>query len=88
MADYQVTCIRRDGSDQDRRIDALGGPDWFDSIDNVIEFIRTGAHRFWTTAGGQPVWVVVRQHPTSRRLYLATESDGYPPNNLLSLPEC
>ena len=88
MSDYQVTCIRRDGADTDRRIDRLGGPSWNDTIDNVIAFIQSGAHRFWTSVNGVSVWVVVRQHPTSRRYYLATESDGYPPNNLLSLPEC
>jgi hypothetical protein len=88
MADYQVTCIRRDGSDLDRRIDRLGGPGWNDTIDNVIHFIQSGAHRFWTSANGVSVWVEVRRHPTSGRLYLATQNDGYPPNNLLSLPEC
>lgn len=88
MSDYQVTCIRRDGSDIDRRIDRLGGPGWNDTIDNVIRFIQSGAHRFWTSVNGVSVWVRVRQHPTSGRLYLATENDGYPPNNLLSLPEC
>ncbi|WP_081689201.1 DUF3892 domain-containing protein [Inquilinus limosus] len=88
MADYQVTCIRRDRSDADRRIDRLGGPGWNDTIDRVIAFIKAGTHRFWTTANGQNVWVVVRQHPTSGRDYLATQNDGYPPNNLLSLPEC
>lgn len=88
MADYQVTCIRRDGSDMDRRIDRLGGSDWNDSIDNVIDWIQSGAHRFWTSVNGVSVWSEVRQHPVSRRLYLATQSDGYPPNNLLSLPEC
>jgi Protein of unknown function (DUF3892) len=88
MADYQVTCIRRDGSDADRRIDRLGGQGWNDTIDIVIGFIQSGAHRFWTSVNGVSAWVVVRGHPTSGRLYLATESDGYPPNNLLSLPEC
>jgi len=88
MADYQVTCIRRDGTDADRRIDRLGGPGWNDTIDNVINAIQTRTHQFWTTAGGKSVWVVVRKHPQSGRLYLATENDGYPPNNLLSLPEC
>ena len=88
MADYQVTSIRRDGRDLDRRIDRLGGPAFNDTIDNVIRFIRSGDHKFWTTAGGKSVWVVVRQHPTSGRHYLATENDGFPPNNLLSLPEC
>lgn len=88
MADYRVTCIRRDGTDQDRRIDALGGPEFHDTIDNVIRFIQAGTHRFWTSVNGASVWIVVRRHPTSGLLYLATENDGYPPNNLLSLPEC
>ncbi len=94
MADYQVTCIRRDGKDADRRIDRLGGPKpdgtgaWNDTIDRVIAFIEAKTHNFWTTAGGKSVWVVVRVHPTSRRKYLATEPDNYPQNNLLSLPEC
>lgn len=93
MADYQVKCIRRDGRDIDRRIDRLGGiaPDgatWNDTIDNVVQFIRNQQHRFWTSVNGKSVWVVVRVHPTSGRYYLATENDGYPPNNLLSLPEC
>ena len=88
MADYQVTCIRRDGNDADRRIDRLGGAGWNDTIDNVIRFIQSGGHRFWTSVNGVSVWIEVRQHPTSRRLYLATQNDGYPPNNLLSLPEC
>lgn len=88
MSDYQVTCVRRDGADTDRRIDRLGGPGWNDTIDNVIAFIQSGTHRFWTSVNGASVWVVLRQHPVSRRYYLATESDAYPPNNLLSLPEC
>ncbi|MCO4092865.1 MAG: DUF3892 domain-containing protein [Sphingorhabdus sp.] len=92
MSTYQITCIRRDGRDADRRIDRLGGirPDgggWNDTIDAVIQSIETG-HRFWTTALGKAVWVEVRRHPVSGRKYLATENDGFPPNNLLSLPEC
>jgi len=88
MADYQVTCIRRDGRDADRRIDRLGGSGWNDTIDNVIRFIQSGAHSFWTMAGGRRAQVAVKRHPVSGRLYLATEPDKYPNNNLLSLPEC
>ncbi len=40
MTDYRVTCVTPDGADADRRIDRLGGPDWNDSIDNVIRFVR------------------------------------------------
>ena len=87
MADYQVTCIGRDGSDQDRRIDRLGGPGWNDTIDNVISAIKAG-HTFWTYVGGRQIGVVIKRHPVSGREYLATVPDGFPPNNLLSLPEC
>ncbi|MEC5292950.1 DUF3892 domain-containing protein [Aurantimonas sp. C2-6-R+9] len=88
MADYRVTCITPDSNDADRRIDRLGGPDWNDSIDNVIGFIQRGQHRFWTSAAGKSVWVIVKQHPTSGRYYLTTKGDGFPPNNLLNLPRC
>lgn len=94
MADVQVDCIQRDGPDSDYRIDRLGGPQptgqgrWNEPIDKVIQYIQTGQHRFWTSVAGQSVWIVVRQHPRSGRLYLATENDGFPPNNLLSLREC
>lgn len=92
MTTYQVKCIRRDGRDTDRRIDRLGGVDsngrvWNDTIDAVIQAIEQG-FRFWTTAHGRVVTVEVRRHPTSGRKFLATENDGFPPNNLLSLPEC
>ncbi len=94
MADVRIDCITRDGPDADFRIDKLGGPQptgegrWKMSLDKVIESIQTGQHRYWTHVGGKSAWVVVRKHPQSKRLYLATEADGYPPNNLLMLPEC
>lgn len=87
MATYQVTCTKKDGADADRRIDALAGPGWRGTIDEVIGWIDQG-HKFWTTADGKSVWVIVQTHPTSRRRYLTTEGDGFPPNNLLKLPDC
>lgn len=94
MTEYRVTCITRDGPDADWRIDRLGGPKpeggghWNDTIDRVISFIEAGTHQFWTMEGGKAVWIRVRVHPTSGRKYLATQNDSFPPNNLLSLPEC
>lgn len=85
--DYQVTCIRRDGRDQDRRIDRLGGPQFNDTIDAVIAAIRQG-HTFWTSVNGYRAEVVIKTHPQSWRPYLATAADNYPHNNLLNLPEC
>lgn len=89
MGDYRITAIRPDGSDRDRRIDAVQidfGNIY--PIDTVIDWINSRVHRFWVSVNGVSVWVEVRRHPTSNREYLATLNDGYPPNNLLSLPRC
>ena len=92
MANFQVTCVRRDGADPDRRIDGIGGHDgqkqWYLAIDEAIRWIETRKAGFWVRANGESVWVIVKVHPTSNRKYLTTEADGFPPNNLLSLPEC
>lgn len=87
MADLQITCITPDASDADRRIDAVGGPGFYHTIDVAISNIKSGTHRYWTHVQGKSVWVVVARHASGRE-YLKTENDGFPPNNLLSLPTC
>lgn len=90
--DIQISCIRRDGADPDRRIDGFGGihngERWYLSIEDLIDWILNKGHTFYTSVSGRRVNVVVRRHPESGRLYVTTEGDGFPPNNLLSLPEC
>ncbi|WP_324748811.1 DUF3892 domain-containing protein [Sphingomonas sp. LY54] len=88
MADLQVTCHTPDNNDMDRRIQGLGGAWGWKGIDTLIDEIQRGTNRYWTTAHGRSVWVVAQRHPQSARLYLTTEGDGYPPNNLLSLSRC
>lgn len=88
MANYQITGIRPDGTDADRRIDAVRIGESIFALDTVINWIRSNTHRFYVSVSGQGVWVIVKQHPTSRRFYLTTEGDGFPPNNLLNLPHC
>ncbi len=88
MADYRITHVRPDGKDHDRRIDAVKIGNGLFPIDQVIAWIRSGEHRFLVSVQGRSVWVIARQHPTSFRWYLTTEGDGFPPNNLLSLPAC
>jgi len=88
MGIYQVTCIRRDGSDPDRRIDALGGPDFATSpIDDVINWIDNG-HAFFVQVGNDRAYLEVLTHPRSRRRYLRTVPDGLYDNNLYSLGNC
>jgi hypothetical protein len=88
MADLQVTCHTPDDNDRDRRIQGLGGAWGWKDIDTLIGEIQGGVNRYWTTAHGRNVWVIVQRHPQSSRLYLTTEGDSYPPNNLLSLSRC
>ena len=86
MADYQVTCTKKDGADPDRRIDALGGSWGSAPIDHVIHWIEQG-HTFWTEVDKNRAEIIVRAHDKGRK-YLTTEGDGFPPNNLLKLPDC
>lgn len=89
MTDYQVTCTKKDGADADRRIDALAGPQFKQSpIDDVIRWIDSGQHRFWTSVDGKSVWLRTATHASSGRKYLTTEGDSFPPNNLLKLQDC
>lgn len=92
--DHQVTCIIPDGADADRRIDSNGGAKgaantggaWCIKLDVAIKGIEDGRWRFWTTANGKSVWVIVASR--NGKKYLKTEADGDEPNNLLSLPRC
>lgn len=90
MTTYRVDCHTPDNSDQDRRLQGLGGilpSRWYFGIDTIIHMIDQG-HVFYVMEGGQVVLVVVATHPVSRRRYLRTQSDSYPHNNLLNLPHC
>jgi len=91
--DVQITCINKTNRmDAHERIHSVGGinPDgtrWKLAEDDAIAGIKVGKWRFWTSAGGKSVWVIVA-HTSSGHEYLKTEADGFQPNNLLSLPEC
>lgn len=87
MADFQITHSRKDGNDLGRRLDGFRINGAYYDIDQVIAWIRSGVHRFFVFAAGRSVWVVARQNVYGT-WYLTTEGDGFPPNNLLSLPDC
>ncbi len=90
--DVQIQCIRKsDRQNPHERIQAVGGinPDgsrWRLTESEAIAGIRAGKWRFWTSGGGQSVWVMIAMH--LGRPYLKTEPDGVQPDNLLALPEC
>jgi hypothetical protein len=88
----QVMCINKRGGHYNphERIQNIGGVNsgvrWKHTEDQAIRNIENGTHRYYTSAGGRSVWVVVAVH--QGRKYLKTEADGYSPDNLLALPEC
>lgn len=88
MSAFWITHTRKDGRDPDRRIDALKVNDQIYPIDQIINWIDSGQHTFWVKVAGKQVQVVVRKHVHNSRKYLTTEGDGFPPNNLLNLPDC
>lgn len=87
----QIQCINKTNRQSaHERIRGVGGihqgSRWWMSLDNAIASIKDGRFRFWTTANGKSVWVIIATN--EGREYLKTESDGLHPNNLLALPEC
>ncbi len=92
MGDYRIDCTTKDGPDPDYRIDGFGGVNadatrWYLSLDDLLAWIDRG-HTFWVMVAGKRVNVIAMRHPRSGRRYVTTEADGFPPNNLLNLPNC
>jgi hypothetical protein len=86
-ASYPITCVIPDSSDQDQRIEIIGGVGWRRRIDDAIRDIETRAVDYWTYAAGTRARVIVAQRPNGRK-YLKTTADDAEPDNLLGLPEC
>ena len=94
MADYQIDCVNKPNrTSPHEHITHVGGPKpdgtgrWKDSVPNVIGFIESGTHRFYTSVGGATAWVKVRESSAGNK-YIQTQADGVWKDNLLALNEC
>ena len=94
MPDHEITCVQKaDRTEVHEKIRTIGGIDpadgkrWKLSQGEAIMAIETGKARFYVSAAGKAVPVVVGKSAWGTK-YLKTASDREQPNGLLSLPEC
>jgi len=90
MADYQITCVTMSYSGREHEhITHVGnGKQWYDTVKNVIGFIKSGQHTFYVRDSyGRRANVGVVE-PAGRPAYLRTYADGYYTDNLLALNSC
>lgn len=88
MADYEIVAVGQIADDvRNHHIQAVQVGKSLFLVDQIIDWISDGTHRFFVHVGDEEVDVVVRQRgDASGRPYLTTEGEGFPPVALLSLP--
>lgn len=94
MADYQVIAVRKpERSSRVEHITHLGistatGMS-IQPRENLIAWIRSQEHRFFTSVNGATAWLfVVENVPPPMQPYLRTTTDHTKIDNLLQLPPC
>lgn len=86
-SERQVTCVVRDGTDIDTRIDQIGGHGFQYYLDEAIELIESGNVVFYTIENGDYAKVFIWTSQNGRR-FLKTAPDDLEHNNLGNLPDC
>jgi hypothetical protein len=94
MTDYRIDCVNKPHRNSPHEhITHVGGQNpngvgrWEDTVPNVVRFIETNQHRFYTREGNASAWVGVRTSAAGNK-FLQTHADGIWKDNLLALNEC
>jgi hypothetical protein len=94
MTDYHIDCVTTPHRNSPHEhITHVGGQNpngvgrWQDTVPNVVRFIETNQHRFYTREGNASAWVGVRTSAAGNK-FLQTHADGVWKDNLLALNEC
>lgn len=94
MADYRIDCVvKPHRNSPHEHITNVGGPKpdgtdrWQDTTANVVAFIESKQHRFYTKEGSASAWVFVRTSAAGNK-FLQTYADGVWKDNLLALQGC
>jgi hypothetical protein len=92
--DYRIDCVNKPHRNSPHEhITRVGGPNpngvdrWADTALNVVRFIESNQHRFYTREGNASAWVGVRTSAAGNK-FLQTYADGIWKDNLLALDEC
>jgi hypothetical protein len=94
VTDYRIDCINKpDRDSRHDRITHAGGPKpdgtgrWKDTVANIIGFIESKQHRFYTGEGNNKTWVGVQKSASGHK-YIQTYANERWNDNLLAQSEC
>jgi hypothetical protein len=92
--DYRIDCVTKPNRNSPHEhITHVGGPNpdgsgrWKETAANVVRFIESKQHRFYTREGNASAWVGVRTSAAGNK-FLQTYADSVWKDNLLALDEC
>jgi len=90
---HRITCVNKEHRQNPHEcIKHVGGINdngtrWRLTQAEAIAYIENKTYEFFVRSGTHVAWVIVAMSPYGHK-YLKTQSDGYLPDNLLSLNEC
>jgi hypothetical protein len=85
MGDYQIVCVKQDEREVITHVGIQGK---IYTVKQVVEWINTNSHTFYTLEKGVRAKVYAKKHPVSGNWFLQSSSDGVKFNNLDYLTYC